>query len=543
MNCLYKYYSEVDKKLLEEITSLCNNRDSSLAIQKINKRLEKLSNCKKTEDYFLKIELAGFLIDIGEEGKIKQAALNGLNIIENEREKIKGIILESSIEYNLGNAKSTLFKIQREEIGFQYSPQNIEYIIQAKNHYWKSFKIDIDERDTFNPQLVINLANALSNCGRVVESLQYYDMVLKKHNNFPQANASRAKELIWLKELSGKYTKNLIYQAYNGYKKASKANNLPNWLIQIWKAEANKLKNFFVELDIDENNIHQDIEETKKEYESLSVYRRFCIDNHLTLLEHSLYCNCIGSRRDDLTICTPSQLFNSDYIPLMEKILNRLKSEYSLSRLLYFYSVDNNINETAYYDSEVMFTELYDSEYLGTKSEMLRTSFRLCFGILDKIAGAICLMFDLCDKNEDISFERFWKPQKKNISPKQKSRWDKINSIQNISLIALYAQATDLNSNTGEWKFFKSWRNDIEHNQLYIISENEIGGDIFDIYKNNSNLQIENQNYFVNKTLQMLQFTRSAIFNYVFLVRSETRKSIPKKGKAIKHTFVFKNDA
>ncbi len=42
MNCLYKYYSEVDKKLLEEITSLCNNRDSSLAIQKINKRLEKL---------------------------------------------------------------------------------------------------------------------------------------------------------------------------------------------------------------------------------------------------------------------------------------------------------------------------------------------------------------------------------------------------------------------------------------------------------------------------------------------------------------------
>ena len=86
---------------------------------------------------------------------------------------------------------------------------------------------------------------------------------------------------------------------------------------------------------------------------------------------------------DDLLICIPFRPLHSDFIPFMEKILNRLKSEYSFARLLYFLSVANTESEFTSYDSEVMFTELFDSEYIGTKSEMLRTSFRLCFGIYD----------------------------------------------------------------------------------------------------------------------------------------------------------------
>ncbi|MFH1852565.1 MAG: LA2681 family HEPN domain-containing protein [Candidatus Neomarinimicrobiota bacterium] len=542
MNKLSKYYSESDKKLVDEITILYNNRDYILATEKISKRLESLTNCKTREDYFLKIELAGFLIDIGEEGKIKQAALDGLQIIENEKEEIKHIILESSIEYNLGNAKSTLFKIQREETGFQYFPKNIQYLIESKNHYWKSFKLSIDEMGTFTPQLVVNLANTLSCCGRIVESLQYYDEVLEKYPSFPKANASRAKELMRLKDISGVFTKNMIYQAQNGYKKASMTKEIPKWLIDTWKSESHKLKTSLLKLGFDISNIHQELEETRKEFESLSLYRQFCINKHLTLSEHSLYCNCIGARRDSLNICTPFQPFDSDFIPIMEKVLNRLKSEYSFARLLYFYSIDTNQNEITKYDSEVMFTELYDSEYLGTKSEMIRTSFRLCFGILDKIASAICFMFDLSDENESIYFESFWKPQKCKPKTKQKTRWDKINSIQNISLVALYTQATDLNSKTGEWYFFKSWRNALEHNQLSLLSENEIGGDIFNIYKSSPYMIYVDKNYFEDKSLQILQFTRSAIFNFVFLIRNEARKSKLKEGKAIKHTFTFKND-
>ena len=109
-------------------------------------------------------------------------------------------------------------------------------------------------------------------------------------------------------------------------------------------------------------------------------------------------------------------------------------------------------------------------------------------------------------------------------------------------MLALYTQATDLNNLNGEWSFFKSWRNALEHSQISLLTDNEIAGDIFNIYKNNPDLLVVDELYFQSKTKQMLQFTRSAIFNFVFLIRNEAKKMKPKDGDTIKHTFKFKND-
>jgi hypothetical protein len=240
-------------------------------------------------------------------------------------------------------------------------------------------------------------------------------------------------------------------------------------------------------------------------------------------------------------ICIPHSPFSAEYIPLMEKTLNRLKSEFSLARLFYFFSIYDTSNAFKTYEAEVMFSELYDNEYLGTDSELLRTSFRLCFGILDKIAVAICRLFDLSDKREPIYFEKFWNPKNKK-SQKQSTRWERINSVENISLLALYSQAMDLNSEQGEWSLFKSWRNSLEHGQLILI-EDEDFEDKFSI-NDNPNLVLVSKKYFIEKTLMMLQFTRSAIFNFVFMVRNEANNYKPEKeGEPSKHTFNFKNDS
>ena len=103
MISLEKFYSEEDKQILRKIVELYSNKDFDEAIKLIHTKLEDLKVCHKKEEFYLKIELAGFLIDIGEEGRIKQAAQDGLKIIEDERENLNGIITEDSIEYNLGN--------------------------------------------------------------------------------------------------------------------------------------------------------------------------------------------------------------------------------------------------------------------------------------------------------------------------------------------------------------------------------------------------------------------------------------------------------
>ncbi|MDM8544492.1 LA2681 family HEPN domain-containing protein [Desulfococcaceae bacterium HSG9] len=146
-------------------------------------------------------------------------------------------------------------------------------------------------------------------------------------------------------------------------------------------------------------------------------------------------------------------------------ILNRIKSEFALARILYYQSNPECCKGLETFDEEIAFTELYENEAVGIRPEMVRLSFRICFGILDKIARGICDLFNLAEPNEPLYFESFWKPRG-NKSIKQKERWDKINSINNFPLLALYSQATDLNSFNGEWGIFKEWRNAMEHKML-----------------------------------------------------------------------------
>ena len=49
--------------------------------------------------------------------------------------------------------------------------------------------------------------------------------------------------------------------------------------------------------------------------------------------------------------------------------------------------------------------------------ELNMKNFRLCFGILDKIAEGICYLFDLdVGENENIYFESFWQHYKENLT-------------------------------------------------------------------------------------------------------------------------------
>lgn len=156
---------------------------------------------------------------------------------------------------------------------------------------------------------------------------------------------------------------------------------------------------------------------------------------------------------------------------------------------------------------------------------MLRTSFRLCFGILDKIAHAICELFDISDPDEPLAFERFWKPRGKRLSQKQQERWGKINAIENYSLLALYSQATDLNSYSGEWGDFKKWRNALEHEILILTNGSGKPIDPFKAISSSRRIVAVDYNEFKNTTIHLLQLTRSAIFNFVFCVRTEAEKS------------------
>ena len=84
----------------------------------------------------------------------------------------------------------------------------------------------------------------MSSCGRVVESLQYYDLVSpKEYPNFPQWLMLLVhRKLFWLKSLRWNfYQEPWSIRLKLGYEIASKADfktyNVPEWLAEVWKKE------------------------------------------------------------------------------------------------------------------------------------------------------------------------------------------------------------------------------------------------------------------------------------------------------------------
>ena len=538
-NNIYEF-SQEDVLLLEQITDLTNKKEYGAAIDLIQKRLDKQIDIANAREALLKAKLAGFLIDIGSEGQIEEPIRYGIDICQKHRDAFCKFIHEGSIEYNLGNAKSGLFRIQTTNSDFKFNPANIGILTEAKNHYWRAYKLLPKDDIIARKQLLTNLANTLDTSCRVVEALHYYDQVLQEDPKFPQANASRGEALIWLNHISGSYSVNQLWQAMNGFAIAAKSKDVPEWDVRQWEAKRDELQ---VELErhgFTEKDIDHDLDEIKAEADSHSNYRKFCLKYSLCLSEHSLYCNCIGADRDNLTIPKSFEPIGGEHIPRMELRLNRMKSEYAIARLLYYESLEINREKWKPYDNEVSFTELYEDEEVGFGPEMLRTSFRLCFGILDKIAHAVSELFSLSDPDEPLAFERFWRPRGKSLGKKQQERWNKINSIENYPLSALYSQATDLNSQAGEWGNFKAWRNSLEHESLILTRTSNKPLDIYGALKNSSSIIRVNYSEFQETTLHLLQLTRSAIFNFVFCVRMEGEKDL--RGPGVPITLTPKTD-
>ena len=123
-----------------------------------------------------------------------------------------------------------------------------------------------------------------------------------------------------------------------GYDKAGISPSIPADWVPHYKERASfflsEIDSICAENEIDKSEY--DEHETQAEFDELSDYWKFCLNKSLVLSEHSLYCPCVGSSRDNLSIMTVAGSVSGVFIPAMERVLNRLKSEYSLARHFYY---------------------------------------------------------------------------------------------------------------------------------------------------------------------------------------------------------------
>ncbi len=494
-------------ELLKIISGHIDDGDFGKAETLCNELLSVIEhNTEKSENtYRILFNLAGAYIDLGHMSKRPDLSRTGLALMTNNQEVFLKIVNPGGFFYNLANAKSNLVSV---EDPFNLSFENIEELVEVKNYFWKAVKEKKKEGNE-SLELLVNLSNALKRQFRLSESLRYYDIVNSCNLDIPQAQVNRSDALEMLNRVTESYSVKMLQEVIEGYKVSSKSKSIPASWSKYYENLSSRHKSQLVKtgLAMEDN----EKEATKEEYESLSSYRKFCIENHLTLSEHGLYCACAGSARDNLTIPLLKRSIGGKFVPQMEMVLNRIKSEYSLARRNYYEHL-HPTQEDLELLHEDCFTELLNSEVLGVPVEKLRTSFRLCFGILDKIALAICELHELKPKGQ-IYFHNFWRLN-------EDGRREKFEAIKNPGLLALYSIATDLNMHkNGEWSCFKDWRNSLEHGFLVVLEE-ESGLDPYESFSATREIEKVSLKDFLYFLEQLLQLTRSAIFSFVFSVRS-----------------------
>lgn len=474
------------------------------------KEIESIAN-KEFRDRFL-FNISGLFIDIGGMAVNERSSEIGLKLIEENKDAFISISGEAEYYYNLSNAKSNLIK---ESDPFNHTFKSIEQLIEIKSLLWKSIKTHRKNSKPTPPQTLVNLANILKRQFRLSESLYFYDRVNQLNLDIPQAWINRSETLKTLNKVSGSFSLQMMHEVKAGYERAVLSQEIP----PLWREQYQRyvehlekqIVDTYAEADVNVVDRETEAHETRKEFDSLSDFRKMVLTKHLSLSEHGLYCACSGSARDNLTIPTGSGV-RGGFVPAMEMVLNRLKSEFSLARRFYYEYLHEKTDEESTHES--CYSELFNGELLGVNIEKLRTAFRLCFGILDKIAAAICDLYKVSPPNGTIYFQGFWQLD-------QGGRREMFEKIKTPGLLALYSLATDLNERKdGELAFFKQWRNDLEH-KFVVIHEQDTPKDLYGSYKMNEEIIMISEVDFIEHLEQLLQVTRSAIFSFVFCVREK----------------------
>lgn len=508
-----------DAQLLATVTALLNERSFTEARRLLDARVAQGLRTDDRTGRLLLAEIAGCLIDIGCEGRDEPAIRTGLSLLEKNRSLLDGLLTGASIDYNLGNAKSGLAELRSPN---PFAPPGLadhNLLLAAKNHYWAARKA-YQRSDNFAKLLGTNLGSMLRKSGRITEALAAYDDVLADDPAFTMAHFHRGLALLVLEQLSGVRTITLLRQALTEYALTAESADAPVAVREVAVTMRERTLKRLTARGYTLDQLRGQGEELQRESTEHSAYRQFTLRHHLGLSEHSLYCHCKGSRRDDLRIATNRTPVTGDRVPRFEHILNRLKAEFAAARLLYYQATTDQSWDL--HEQEVTYAELFEGETVSIGTELLRTSFRLCLGILDKIALGICELYDVAESHEKLYFESFW--QSPAHKGKAGTRWTTlIARSKNPALVALYSQATDL-GHDGEWSLFKAWRNDLEHRFL-ILTDEATPPDRWNAREGTFGTRCVALAEFTQQTLHLLQFTRSAIFNFTYCARHETRAS------------------
>lgn len=311
----------------------------------------------------------------------------------------------------------------------------------------------------FLSQIYVNLANVYNEMGRIVESVEELKNVEDLVENFPMARANLALKHLSLSEgITDRSIKRFliekgILELEDIFEKVTFDDMPIDTLEQFqeWKK--------YME-EVIETNL-SDVQSWSDKLDVDDVYKEWSAERNLTLN----YLNIIyneGNIDDIQMINMGLGYFKNENNMEYYSWFNTIKQEYNLARY-FLYQIDSLGNNAATHESQSynILVNTLDYPAVGYRTELLKTSLKTAYSVLDKI-GLFCCKFH----NQDIpahrvDFHKWYKEIKLTVA---------LRSPFN----ALYWLSKDLDFKTGYMKEMRQFRNCIEHRFIRVLDSYDI---------------------------------------------------------------------
>ena len=246
-------------------------------------------------------------------------------------------------------------------------------------------------------------------------------------------------------------------------------------------------------------------------------YTNFCLKNRLFLNSHGFYCKCDKGIGDPLAILKLILPVTDDAKPrILSSYLNQLKQEYVAARYLFVESQYKNEDLKAI-DEKVLIIDTLDYSLNNIYLELLKCSFRIAYGVLDKVALFLNDYFELGNSTSRVGYKNIWYS---NLDY-NKGICNKLSGIENYALLALYDIGRDL-TYKDENPSLSDIRNSLEHRFIKIYLKNFNTNKIVSEY--DEDILFFDEESLVERTLELFKLARSAIIYLVNVVYLEENK-------------------
>lgn len=344
--------------------------------------------------------------------------------------------------YFEGNAWSTLWSLRSGSepgVAWAWEAPEIEKWIVALRHARRSpgfEQLDVYQRC----QVLTNLASALSNVGRIIEAIAYWDQALDLDPTFSMATAAKGDDMRYYipylyddghQQVYAKLSYDNLQRGLGmGLGSPSIENRVRNALATLSAAVP---EGFF-----DEPLHFSDfpLGETEEE----AAHRTWCLHHRLFLHPVSDVASVSAVARDFLNLPSLSgPIEDTELARAWLAIFNAMKQEYIAARL-FIYEAQLNVG-SHFANRDIHLVDAVVGTRYGIALERLKAGFRLAYSVLDKVGFFINSYFRLGVEPKDLSFRTIWyaDAKKRVVRPE-------FSASRNLTLRGLFWLSKDLDS-------------------------------------------------------------------------------------------------